>query len=677
MLKALLKFVGGLALLVAILFVALLVLVDTNQYRAAIEDAVAVNTGYELTIAGDLDLELFPNLGLTLNDVRLKNPAYAQELASTSAVSLKVSASALTQGRILIQEFTSNDFHVNYTIDADGNSHWQIDDSATEVESTETNDSDSGLVSATFEKLTIENASIDIQDQQAGSRSSLNNVNLDSSNLNIEGIPFPLNLQFDYVTYSDSTGLAEPVPMSFRSIVDADLDRGIVEISEFNFTLTPLFLQGQLTVNDLNGTPNIAGEIRSNPFDINEFIAAFSEASGETNAIDNTDNSLPRLDFALTFNGDASKISVPTLTAKLGENQLDGNIDVSLATQFTPMNVNYNLSATTLDISPFLASSDEANSAIGEAQAAAGAASSSTDDTALPVDLLASTNLIGSISIDALRAGDYQFENINVYTNIENSVLDIEIQPVSAFDGSINGTIRIDGRSPEAPMTSQFTVRQLDLIDLAPSISRFNSVTGRLNIVSELNASAASTDSLLNTLNGSTQFAISDNSVDIGVIKQIFTTISALSPSGGSIQEWPDQLKFSQLGGFIVLDNGIADNQLINLKMDNFQLDGTGGVDLDNGDFDYQLAFTLLGEPELQTIPIDPLYHGVEWPVQCAAPFAAEVGQYCRPDFTRVREIFGRIGANALRNEIQDTITDQVPEDLRDAARGLLQNILN
>ena len=40
-------------------------------------------TGFELTIGGDLSLSLFPDLGLALTNVRLKNPAFPQELAST------------------------------------------------------------------------------------------------------------------------------------------------------------------------------------------------------------------------------------------------------------------------------------------------------------------------------------------------------------------------------------------------------------------------------------------------------------------------------------------------------------------------------------------------------------------------------------------------------------------
>ncbi len=60
------------------------------------------STGYELTIAGDMDIAFFPSVSLTLNDVRLKNPASPQELASTTAALLQVDLRALISGEICV-----------------------------------------------------------------------------------------------------------------------------------------------------------------------------------------------------------------------------------------------------------------------------------------------------------------------------------------------------------------------------------------------------------------------------------------------------------------------------------------------------------------------------------------------------------------------------------------------
>jgi hypothetical protein len=182
---------------------------------------------------------------------------------------------------------------------------------------------------------------------------------------------------------------------------------------------------------------------------------------------------------------------------------------------------------------------------------------------------------------------------------------------------------------------------------------------------------------MLDSLSGSTAFSVNENSVDIGVIKQVFTAIAALSPTGEAIQQWPDIMRFGDMSGYVLLEQGLESKQDVKLRMDNFDISGSGQIDLDAQSFSYDMLFTVLGAPHSQTIPVNELYHDVSWPVDCSAAFAEEVNRYCRPDFTQVREIFTQIGSNALRNELQDTITDQVPDELQDAARGLLRSILN
>jgi len=256
-------------------------------------------------------------------------------------------------------------------------------------------------------------------------------------------------------------------------------------------------------------------------------------------------------------------------------------------------------------------------------------------------------------------------------------VLDIELQPVATFEGSVAGNIRVDGRNEEAMLSTQLAISQLNLANLTPSVSRLNSVTGNLDVEVDLTATGQTTNEMMDSLNGSTAFEITENSVDIGVIKQVFTAISALSPSGGAIEQWPDVIRFAELSGFILLNSGLSENQQLSLRMDNFDISGTGGIDLQQKDFDYDLQFSVLGEPYLQTIQIDELYHAVSWPIECAAAFEDEVNQYCRPDFTQVRQIFTQLGTNAVIERLDEVISDQLPPEVSDGVRGLLRNLLN
>ena len=113
------------------------------------------------------------------------------------------------------------------------------------------------------------------------------------------------------------------------------------------------------------------------------------------------------------------------------------------------------------------------------------------------------------------------------------------------------------------------------------------------------------------------------------------------------------------------------------MRIDNFDVTGTGGLDLVTETFDYDLLFTVLGEPFVQTIQIGPRYHDISWPVRCSSAFQDNVTRYCRPDFAEVRQLFIQMGTNEVRRRLDDVVNDQVPEQLQDGARGLLRNIFN
>ncbi len=675
MLKKLVKVFLGLVALVVILAVGVLLFVNTDQWKTALQNAVARNSGYELTIAGDLDLNIFPVLGLTLNDVRVRNPAAPQELASTSAVSLRVDRNELFRGRILIQELLADDFHINYFVDANGNSPWMVDSPAGQEENININVEvdESEPVAIAFERISIENASVDYQDLGQGSRYQLNNVNLESRDTNIEGRPFSLDINFDLVRFDAASGEEKTLNLAMTGNVSADLNSGNVSLDELNLSVTPMLLQGQLSASNLNDSPSIEGNFSSNRFDSFGLLqslgmmATDSEFTGDV-------TQAPQLDFALAFAGNNQSIEVSSFQVNLDDTEMEGDASIRFATDFTPMNISYDVIGSTLDLSPFMASSDEPVET--EAQAATPDTSSSQPESSLPFDTLTGFNLLGSIAIESVVANDFVFQDVNLFTNVEDGVLDLELQPASVFDGFVQGSLRIDGRSATPSVDARLATQNLNLVNLAPAVSRLNVTTGRLNLESSYTARGNTLSALTDSVNGSTAFTVTENSVNIALIKQVFTAIAALSPSGETIQQWPDVIQFAEMGGSILLQEGLESPQQIALRMDNFDVSGTGALDLDAGSFDYDMQFAVLGPPQRQTIPINERYHNIAWPVDCSNEFSAPASQYCRPDFERVRDIFAQLATQAVRNRLQEEITDQVPEELRDAARGLLNNLL-
>lgn len=681
-LKNFLKVLGAFVILIIIAGVILLNSVNTERNKTAIQDAVLSNTGYELTIAGDMSVNLFPTMGLTINDVRFRNPDFNQELASTSAAVLAVDARALLRGEIYIRELSADDFHINVYTDAEGRNIWSVNDQPdySEVEedfaSTDTasESSDQDIVSLSFERIRIANASIDIQNLQQGLRYSINNLDIDSSDTNIEGRPFGIDLNFSFL----NNGMSAPLPMGLRSTITADLNNGNIKVADINFSITPLLVSGNLSVTDLNNDLAYQGSLESNNFDVLGLLQTlgYAEAPEEfSGEITSTQD----FGFNLDLSGDGSQVSLNEFTATLGSTNIQANGDIRFATDFVPTNVRYEVITSSIDFSPFTPTESTAtDEEVAENELAAAAPQPQRgNDIELPFDTLQSFNVLGSVSIESITANDLVVRDVNLFTNVEDGVLDIELQPTGLYNGQAQGLLRIDSRGDDAILETQLILNQLNIVEFAPAISRLNTVTGQLDVEASYAATGSTTNELLGSLNGSTSFAVTENTADIGLIKQVFTAIAALSPTGESIQQWPDVIRFSELGGYISLEDGITDNQEVALRMDNVDVSGTGGIDLDAGTFDYDLEFALLGPPATQTIPINELYHNVPWPVDCSARFESEVSQYCRPDFTRVRDIFAQLGTNALRNRLEEKLSDQVPDELEDAARGILRSILN
>ena len=700
MIKKFARLLLGLILLFIVAGVILLMFVNTDQNKAAIQAAVLSSTGYELTIAGDMDIAFSPSIGLTLNDVRLKNPTSPQELASTTAALLQLDLRALISGEIFIRELSTDDFHINYYIDATGKSNWDVE---TPVFSNTTNslapgtqpieqqsnaastDTNSDIVSVSFERLRIDNASIDIQDLSQGLRYSVNNLNLATSNTNIEGNPFDVDVNLTFL----NNGMSKPIAMGFRGNIIADINAGNIDVQNISFNVTPMLLQGDLHISGLNDDITFEGSLASNDFDVFGLLQTIGirETKSELDATSTlfSISEKPQASIAASFSGNEFGIEIPELIAQLSESRIEANAEILFAANLLPTNINYEVVSNQIDISPFL----DSEVATGATTAARNgttvierndvviATSAPATNTAIPIELLNSFNVFGSIAIESVVANDLLFTGINFFTNVEDGVLDIELQPVATFEGSVAGNIRVDGRNEEAVLSTQLVISQLNLANLAPSVSRLNSVTGNLDVEVDLTATGQTTNEMMGSLNGSSSFAITENSVDIGVLKQVFTAISALSPTGGTTEQWPDVIRFAELGGFILFNNELSKNQQINMRLDNFDISGTGGIDMQQQNFDYDLQFSILGEPYLQTIQVDELYHNVSWPVECAAAFENEVNQYCRPDFTRVREIFTQLGTNAVIDRLDDVITDQLPPEVSDGARGLLRNLLN
>ena len=676
LIKILLLSIVSLTLMAVIALALAFYLIDPSRYRPAIESVFKEQTGLELNIAGEIEWAFNPVFGLSINDLRLTNPNSPAELASLSNIAIKVEPRALFDGRLQMQEFVARDLHINWIVDAQGNGNWPTSTDTEQQSSPSPSTGESYDISAAIAQITVSNASIAIQDAQMGVNSNFENLNFSSWDSNVDNRPFPFELSFEL-----TDNIAERNSnVSIASTATVDLNRGNARLDDLRIKLNPLQLTGNIAIDDFSNALAWRGELASNTFALSDFLDLYvrSEEQASQAALGEYSTEDDQFSLNVEFNGNDRQINIPALAIALDDMRVNVDAGYTFATANSLANLRYNLNTNALDLNRYTASAEpEVADVDPEAPPAPTPPSTVAQDIELPIELLQSTNIQASHVIQSLAVGGLQFGALDAGLTVQGGVLNFDLRPVPFYSGRLNTTINYNTQTNPPTLNSVSSVRNVNVGQLAEALPFAEFAQGRLSVESVHTLYGRTVNQLVNSVSGSTSFSLDDNAIDIGIVKQLFSSISVLSPAGtGDLaQSWPDVVRFSSFAGNLTLTDGVDENQQFNVTMDNFEIAASGGLDLAQESFNYNATLTVFGPPATQTIPVAPLYQGVGWPVVCNARFDATFSEYCGPDFGRVRELFVDISRNEVQRRVQDAVTERVPNELQDAARGLLDRL--
>lgn len=118
--KRVLVALGVLALLVGVVLVALLLLVNPNDYKGALQEAVQERFERNLAIDGDIRLSVVPRLGLEINGVALSEPNSTQVFAAVDTARVAVAWWPLLSRHLVVEHLAVNGVKANVVRDAQG-----------------------------------------------------------------------------------------------------------------------------------------------------------------------------------------------------------------------------------------------------------------------------------------------------------------------------------------------------------------------------------------------------------------------------------------------------------------------------------------------------------------------------------------------------------------------------
>ncbi len=128
--KGPLKWFGAVVGVIVVLIVSAAILlplvIDPNDQKPAIVAQVKERTGRDLRIDGDIELSVFPWIGVELGKVALGNAAGFDNpvFASTDRISIRVKLLPLLSKRLEMGTVTVHGLTLNFARDARGRSNW-------------------------------------------------------------------------------------------------------------------------------------------------------------------------------------------------------------------------------------------------------------------------------------------------------------------------------------------------------------------------------------------------------------------------------------------------------------------------------------------------------------------------------------------------------------------------
>ncbi|QBQ56264.1 AsmA family protein [Nitrosococcus wardiae] len=284
--KKFLKFLFSTFLVIILLIViaaaVLPFIIDPNDFKPQITAQVKKVTGRELTLGGDIDLSLFPWLGVALKDVSLSNPPSFEKASFAKAADMEVRVKLLPllEKRVVMDTVVLRDLDLNLARNAQGKTNWEDllaekpQEAPPEAKPPEEGGTPPPLAGIAIAGLKVEAARIHWRDEVKDVRYTIKQLNLTTDPL-VPGEPTQMKLAFDF----DLSQPAVHGHLDFGGEVMADMETNHYRLQDTDLKLTAagpalpieqlalqlganvdaLLAKQQLTVSDLKLTSQVKG----------------------------------------------------------------------------------------------------------------------------------------------------------------------------------------------------------------------------------------------------------------------------------------------------------------------------------------------------------------------------------------------------------------------------------
>ncbi len=524
---------GGLLVLLVLAVLLVPALVDIETYRPTIEQKASRALGLDVHLAGDMELSLFPWVGVSLSELSVDNPPEftREKLLTVHSFDVRVKLLPLLSKDIQVKRFVLQQPRIFLEKNAAGKGNWEAiggpppEGAPPKKEAPtppEPDGSASGLpVNAlAIDDFSVTDGSLLWADAAGGLEKEITEVNLRITNVSLEA---PVPVAFSAVVDG------KPVSMEGKiGPVGKHPGKGAIPFDIAVGGLGEITAQLKGRIQDPATAPVADLDIRIEPFSPRKVMSALNRPF----PVDTADpEALSRIGFQGKIAADPSALSVSDGTLELDRSTLTFSASVKNP-QAPDIRFDTRLDAIDLDryLPPPSDSPAETESAKKE---------SPGDPSGVDLEPLRKLRVNGDARIGKLKAAGAEIQDMRLKISGENGIFRLDPLTLNLYRGNIVARGRTDLRREAPASEMELKVAGVQVGPLLRDVLNQDLMEGATQAELSLNMEGMDPDRIKQTLDGQGLFVFKDGSVKginlTAMVRNVDTAFTLLGlKEGGS-----------------------------------------------------------------------------------------------------------------------------------------------
>ncbi|HET7921516.1 MAG TPA: AsmA family protein [Gammaproteobacteria bacterium] len=627
-----LKIIGiTLAVIIGLLIVTAIVLpfvINPNDFKPRIEQLVKDRTGRTLDIQGNIQLSIFPWLGVQIGSMQLSNARGFGNtpFASINEADVHVRFLPLLRGKVEVGTINLAGASIDLERNAAGRNNWQdmLDRLAksSPAGSQKASDSSGGnaLANLHIEGLQLSDAGLRWNDAQQHQQLTLSHFNLDMGAFT-PGKPVRLTLDLDFAT----TNPALDGHLGFKGTLIANLEHRIYSADDAkleikaagdaipggNVDATLLWKHivanlksDTVAVNQLNASafgatvrldmqgkgvtrkPEFAGRLTLDPFSPRALLTALGHAT----LVQTRDPlALQHASASFEFVATNHSASLQNLAFKLDDTTVSGQAAIR---DFKTRALKFDLAVDAVNADRYLPPQKAGTPEKPREPL-------DINKISVPVRTLRSLNLDGHLTIGKLTLMGATVGKLDLGLSAHDGRVQLDPLSAALYGGTLGGKLEVDARSDTPRVSEALTLQGVQAGDLIRDMFKVERLSGSVDLQTALDARGATVGEMRHTLDGRLKFAFSNGAYEgINVWDEIARAYAKLKRQPAPPAA-PNRTEFADVHGSARVKRGVLDNRDFVAALPYMKINGAGKVDLAEGTVDYAVKAHVTGTPEV------------------------------------------------------------------------------